>query len=73
MAKLNWEISRPEYGVQFEITANTRSEAIGKAEAQWLADTSWEDELVGTTDDGGRVFARSPIPEFVATKLGRAK
>ena len=72
MAKLNWEISRPGYGVQFEVVANTRSEALGKAEAQFLLDTAWELEVVGTTDDDGDVFYRSPIPEYDATKLGRA-
>lgn len=72
MAKLVWEISRPGYGVQFNIVASTRSDAVAKAEAQYLRDTAWEDDLVGVADDDGRVISRSPIPDYVATKLGRA-
>lgn len=72
MAKLKWEISRPGYGVQFDVVANTRTEAIGKAEAQYLADTAWELEVVGEPDDDGNVIRRSPIPDYVAVKIGRA-
>lgn len=71
MPKLNWEISQPGYGPQFNITANTRSEAIGKAEAQYMADHAWENEVVGELDDDGTPIARSPIPEYTAAKLGR--
>lgn len=69
MAKLTWEISREGYGVQFEVVANTRSNAIANAEARFLFDTAWEDEVVGQVADDGVVITRSPIPEFKAKKL----
>ena len=73
MAKLLWKIDRPEYGHQFNVEANTRADAIAKAEAQWLADTAWEAELVGAVDEEtGVPFTRTPVPTFVASKLGRA-
>lgn len=73
MAKLNWTISRPGYGPQFDVEANTRADAIAIAESMWLADSAWEAEYVGKVDeDDGSVFKRSPIPDYVATKVGRA-
>ena len=68
MAKITWEIFREGYGAQCEIVANTRSDAIAKAEAQYLADTDFETELVGVLNDDGTVFARSPVPTFTAKK-----
>ena len=72
MAKINWEISREGYGVQYEIVASTRSDAILKAGAQYLSDTDYEVELVGSANDDGTLFVRSPIPEFKAKKLGNS-
>ena len=67
MAKLNWEIHQPEYGYQFNVVANTRSDAIAAAQAKYLADTDWQRELV-ERETG---FVRSPIPDYVAVKVGR--
>ena len=72
MAKLKWEINRPGYGVQGQVVANTRADAIAAAESQWLRDTAWEEDVVGEKLDDGSVISRSPIPTFTANKLGRA-
>lgn len=64
MAKLNWEIHSP-YGHQFDVVANTRATAIAIAEAKYLEDMAWEDELV-TLETG---FVRSAIPEYRAIKI----
>lgn len=69
MARLNWAISRPEYGFQFEVTANTRVEAIAKAEAKYLSDTSYEDDIVGNVMENGEIFTRSSIPDYTAKKI----
>ena len=69
MAKITWEISREGYGFQVAVVANTRADAIASAEAQWLQERDWETELVGTLNDDGTVFARSPVPVFTAKKV----
>lgn len=56
MAKLNWEISRPDYGRQGIIVANTRANAIAIAEAEHLKQQrNWEH--------------CNPIPAFTAKKV----
>lgn len=72
MAKLNWSISRPGYGHQFDVVANTRADAVAAAEIQFRQDMAWFEELVGQIDDEGNVITRPLTPDFVATKIGRA-
>lgn len=69
MAKLNWEIYRSDYGYQFNIVANTRSEAISKANAHWLSIMDWEIDLIGQIDEEGNVYQRSEVPAFTAKKV----
>ena len=69
MAKLNWAISNPDYGYQFDVVANTRADAIAKAEAMYLADNNWQREYIGTLDDDGVAFAFPSIPAYTAKKL----
>lgn len=69
MAKITWEIHRAEYGYQFEVVANTRSQAVAIAEGEWLKATDYENELVGEPDEDGVIFTRSPIPQFTAKKI----
>lgn len=74
MAKIKWEISRAGYGVQYEVVASTRADAIAIAQAKYLEFTSYEEELIGSTGPDGDMapFTRSHIPEYTAAKLGRA-
>lgn len=67
--KIEWEIRRAGYGPQGKIIAPTRTMALADAEAQWLADTDYENDLVGQIQEDGSVFTRSPIPEFTAHKV----
>lgn len=69
MAKLHWAIINPDYGHQFDVVANTRADAIAQAEAKYLADNAWEDDVVGEIDDDGVIITRSPIPAYTAKKL----
>jgi len=68
MAKLNWAISS-EYGYNFDVTASTRDEAILKAEAIYLNETSWEEEYIGQLNEDGSPFVRSPVPTYIAKKI----
>jgi len=68
MAKLNWAISS-EYGYNFDLIANTREDAIRKAEVIYLNETSWEEEYIGQLNEDGSPFIRSPIPTYTASKI----
>lgn len=72
MAKIKWQISRLGYGPQCEVVANTRTQAIGIAEAKYLSLTDYQNEFIGSFNDDGTAFTRSPIPEYTAEKLGRS-
>ena len=72
MAKIKWEITRVGYGVQYEVVASTRAGAIAVAEADYLELTSCQDELIGSTNEDGTAFCRSPVPDYTAKKLCRA-
>ena len=73
MAKINWQISQEDYGPQFEVVANTRADAIAIAEAGFLELTACQAELVGSFNDDGTPFTRSPVPTFTAKKLYRTQ
>ena len=60
MKKINWEISREGYGPQREVVASTRSLALATAEAEWLKDNSWQNEILG---------GRPEMPDFTARKI----
>ena len=67
--KIEWEIRRKGYGLQGTFTAPTRALALAAAEAKWLADTDYQNDMVGRIMEDGSVYERSPIPEFTAHKV----
>lgn len=69
MAKIKWQVSKEGYGVQFEVIKNTRSDAIAYAEALYMQETAFEDELIGSINEDGSLFERSKVPVFTAKKV----
>lgn len=59
MRKIKWDIQHPEFGSQGVIVANTRLDAIAKAQANHLAQNA----------SYGEFNPHTPIPAFTAIKV----